>query len=88
VANHSAQHESKVAMSNALAPISILYDASPQSPALSVVAHQGGWAIKHGDSFLGSTALLADALGIMATLADHVAGSFPQAAGGRSQASC
>jgi hypothetical protein len=40
-------------------------------PTLSVVSRHGGWAIKHGNSFLGSTALLTDAVTVMAALARH-----------------
>lgn len=44
------------------------------APELSVEPHAGGWAIKHGDSFLGVTAQLADALTVMAALADNTPG--------------
>ena len=42
---------------------------------LSVVAHNGGWAVKYRDSFLGVTAALSDALSVVAALAEHAGGS-------------
>jgi hypothetical protein len=57
--------------SQAIAGVSDAYDRPPRT--LRVVPHPDGWAVKHGDSFLGATARLADALDVMATLADHAA---------------
>jgi hypothetical protein len=60
--------------SQALAGVSDARGDESSSRTLCVVAHKDGWAVKYGDSFLGATARLADALDVMATLANHTSG--------------
>ncbi len=64
------------------ARLSVIADAASDCE-LSVVPHEGGWAIKHRDSILGAMASLADALCVMATLADHTTGRSRASGGHR-----
>ena len=61
--------------SQAIATVSDAGAGHTPSRTLCVVAHRDGWAVKYGDSFLGATAHLADALNVMATLAEHAGGA-------------